>query len=51
MGLLNMFAFVLIALATIMNIMRVVRHGATFCITKWGDDGHSSHHRINHGIN
>lgn len=37
MGLLNMFAFVLIALATIMNIMRVVRHGATFCITKWGE--------------
>lgn len=37
MGLLNMFAFVLIALTAIMNIMRVVRHGATFCITKWGE--------------
>lgn len=34
MGLLNMLAIVLIALTTIMNIMRVVRHGATSRIPK-----------------
>lgn len=37
MGLLNMFAIVFIALTAIMNIMRVVRQGATFCIPKWDE--------------
>ena len=32
-----MFAIVLIALTAIMNIMRVVRQGATFCIPKWDE--------------
>lgn len=51
MGLLNMLVRVLIALTAIMNIMRVVRQGATLRIPKWDDDERSSHHRINHGIN
>lgn len=37
MGLLNMRAIVLIALTVIMNIMRIVRQGATFRIPKWDE--------------
>lgn len=39
MGLLIILALVLIALTVIMNMMRVVRHGATFCIPKWDEMG------------
>lgn len=37
MGLLNMLVRVLIALAAIMNMMRVVRQGATLRIPKWDE--------------
>lgn len=37
MVLLNMLAIVLIAPTAIMNMMRVVRQGATFCIPKWDE--------------
>lgn len=51
MGLLTMLARVLIALTAIMNIMRVVRSGSDFPHSEMGRDEHSSHHRIDHGIN
>lgn len=37
MGLLNILVRALIALTAIMNIMRVVRQGATFRIPKWDE--------------